>query len=498
LPDAIGGYKIQAAGAPPANGERILLGEDVVLGSRVILHLTPATPEGDEQERARFQVSRPARLRVLGSGTVLINDQVFDWVAYVAPTGVPLIDSIDPAHRLAWCQSRSIIEQLAEELATAEAEGTLPETLSVQQVWVEPNGHAQLLDFIVPAIDAPPRGPLPRSDERNAGLKLLAKVATLTLEGQARDPDAEPGSIRAAIPLHAEKRINPLVGDGNRYASVAAFRDSMRARMQEPDEVTSIHRFGQIGVMTGFLAIGLVVMFIATGLHDFVQWLTRWESAWASGWVITQYKTEEGKSTLARLEPELSKKMNDPKFRQKFEERFNSDANRAKELRDDLRRGPRAFARTVEEAGRDYEPEPHILTELIARTEKPPKSERGWLEDTPFLKSPRQQTLALVFVWPVLWTIGAYLLKGGPSMPLTGLALRRRDGKKPSRERYALRAWIVWFPVALLLAGSVLIPGFAILWWFALALVMGYALCAIMFPERPQHDRLLGLEVVPR
>ena len=48
--------------------------------------------------------------------------------------------------RLPWERGRGLLLELSEELAEAAEDGTLPNQLNLEQVWVEPNGRIKLLD----------------------------------------------------------------------------------------------------------------------------------------------------------------------------------------------------------------------------------------------------------------------------------------------------------------------------------------------------------------
>src|SRR5262249_14428283 len=61
--------------------------------------------------------------------------------------GSPLADLVADNRRLGWGEVCALLEQLADELAAACADGTLPPELSLDHVWVQPGGQVQLLDF---------------------------------------------------------------------------------------------------------------------------------------------------------------------------------------------------------------------------------------------------------------------------------------------------------------------------------------------------------------
>jgi hypothetical protein len=106
----------------------------------------------------------------------------------------------------------------------------------------------------------------------------------------------------------------------------------------------------------------------------------------------------------------------------------------------------------------------------------------------------------------------AFLLRGGPSFPMAGLALVRSDGRRAARWQAALRSALVW--------AQWLIPSTAYTvtsWWLAgrpagkspldfqrendmqwclIALIV-WALLTAWLPRRTLHDRLAGTYIVP-
>ncbi len=106
---------------------------------------------------------------------------------------------------------------------------------------------------------------------------------------------------------------------------------------------------------------------------------------------------------------------------------------------------------------------------------------------------------------PFFWLLWAILTRGGFSLTLAGLGLAQRDGRQASRLACGVRAFLVWAPLTLLLAGSRYLQEtttdafwlFWGLWIGGVALVLAYAALAILFPSRAPHDRLAGTVLVP-
>jgi hypothetical protein len=125
----------------------------------------------------------------------------------------------------AWREARVLLEDLAGELATALAEGTLPSTLTTAQVWVQHDGQAQLADLPL-AATADEESPASQSPQQRC-LDLLARVLILALEGEPRPAQASPAPLRVTLPPDAQQACERLLGIGSHYDSVGQFQEAL-------------------------------------------------------------------------------------------------------------------------------------------------------------------------------------------------------------------------------------------------------------------------------
>jgi hypothetical protein len=239
IPERVGPFRVRGA-LRWAERERALLAEDAQLGRQVWLWLRPAT-EAPLEAKLR-DVSRHTRVRWVGCG----RDGDWQWDAFLAPSGAPL-----PAvGRLSWADARPILEDLADELAAACADGTLPPSLTPQQVWVEPDGHVRLL--AVPPTGA---GPEDGDDDQRRALCFLGAAAVTTLEARPRPPEAPPAPVRAPLPPHAAEILDRLLGAGKPYATVERLQADLEETRDRPAEVTRLRRAGHLALMVLLLHI---------------------------------------------------------------------------------------------------------------------------------------------------------------------------------------------------------------------------------------------------
>jgi hypothetical protein len=265
-PDGLGPGRVgpfQVLGVVAASGaERVVLAEDPHLGRRVWLWDRPAA--GPRLTAAERDAARATRLRWVAGGVE--GDR--QWDAFLAPEGAPLSGLIAGGRRLAWAEARAILEDLADELAVAAEDGTLPVTLALDQVWVQPDGGAQLVGFTLPG-EEPAAEP---SGDQSRVLAFLQAVAVAALEGSPRPPG---GPVRAPVPVHAAAMLDRLTGTRDPYRSAEQFRADLRATRDRPTEVTRLRRLGHLALTLLLLHIplfGPTMMLLVSGAAVWQLW----------------------------------------------------------------------------------------------------------------------------------------------------------------------------------------------------------------------------------
>ncbi|HWE36541.1 MAG TPA: protein kinase [Isosphaeraceae bacterium] len=252
--ETVGPYKVRGA-VRWEDGRKVLAAEDSSLGREVWVVLRPKGSPAPTA--ARRDLGRPARPRWLAGGEQ--GDR--RWDAFVAPGGCPLADFAG-LEGLSWSDARPILHDLADELAAACDDGTLPAGLSVDQVWVEPDGRVELVDPLGAEGGRPPEQP-----EQRRALELLLRAAALALEGGRRRVKDLPTAIKAAVPLHARRILDRLLGVGAPYATMAEVRADLDATRALPTELDLGPRLVRLagfvlGVLTRFLLAALAVAIV--------------------------------------------------------------------------------------------------------------------------------------------------------------------------------------------------------------------------------------------
>jgi uncharacterized RDD family membrane protein YckC len=490
LPQTIGSYVVRGRVTIDSSAEQVWVGEDRALARTVLITLKPRSG----RDNFAPEIFRPARLRRLGNGTLDWASRSFDWTAFAAPLGGPLTDAVHRNGPLPWADARYLLDQLIEEFRTAEGDGTVPERLGIDQVWVEPNGRVQLLDC--PIANHP-------STASRSPLILLREVTSLALEGH---PRATTLPVRAPVPPHAVAVLDKLFMDGG-YCEVAELQRELAETQMTRPEVTPSVRAAQLGIQAALLASALIVMFAAAAAAGPLLAMLAQERFKQADAALSAVEDSARRTNLATDHPTLVEPLQSPRLVKRLED-FRDRKRAEAEFRRSMLLGVQRWVIAQREQHAPQSPEelagyPVQVRELVQWAGAPEYTPRGQAS-SPW---PRElwELLAALAAIPLSFVVSAGVLRGGVSMLIAGIAIVRADGRRASRGQCALRALIVWLPVTILLLGAAGVQFAAperihlalALWLLAAALLPIYIVVALRFPTRPPQDRFLGTYLVP-
>jgi eukaryotic-like serine/threonine-protein kinase len=246
MPMQMGPYRVRGA-LSWTDAERTLLAQDASLDRTVWIWLRPVSlPPLDA---ARRDINRATRIRWVAYGT----DGPWQWDAFLAPAGMPLPVLAAGPSRLNWGDVRPLLEDLAEELAASCAEGTLPPSLTPDQVWVQPDGRVQLLGTPLTGagarVTANAGGAEAAGDDEPRALHFLREVAVMALEGSDRPVDDHGDHVRAPLPVHAAEVLDRLMGERQRYGTAAELRADLDSMRDRPATVSRLRRAAHLALM---------------------------------------------------------------------------------------------------------------------------------------------------------------------------------------------------------------------------------------------------------
>ena len=230
--------------AGTALSEGFRCGYDPVLRRPVLLQQL----EGDGPSSQRRDCSRPGRLRWLQS---VMDPAGQVWDAWQAPAGSPL-SSLLQKTAPSWSNVLCWLDDLAEEFDAAQKDGTMPESLSLDRVWITSNGLAILLDQPWPGS---PANGFTTSEPQ----KLLHHLA-----------DQVPDSER---PTHADALVNGLChGTFDRISHVSGNLKHLRQKKTAVDRVKRIACTTAPMLLAG---LGFLTVYLLAPITHEREWTSR-------------------------------------------------------------------------------------------------------------------------------------------------------------------------------------------------------------------------------
>jgi len=442
------------------------------------------------------------------------------WDAYEAVPGRSFLELA--SQRQPWKRVRFLLLDLAEEMTAAAKEGSMPELLNLNRIWITADGRAKLLDFPAPRRDARltqregETTPLPGA---GSGPQLfLNQVAVAALEGRpVAATDARPALVAIPLPLHAREFLSELQSG----LSPDLLVDRLKPLLSR---LGFVSRQRRLAVIAGCMALPLtffVIGIAAVLFRPMLEWafVTQgFSSAVELGQCLDQL-AELNSSQESAAQPSV---------------RGGTDAtterNRAREAFEIIivSRFRQVITNPVtwtSVAGASIPPDRRAAAQGLLAT-RPPPTDLELKQATevvePYLKrqasggpvtplASKLVTQVYVSAWALLFVaipslIAAFTLRGGLVLRALDLTIVKNNGTPASRLRIFWRGAIAWSPALLLPALMAWwVPLFGVMSWkhaAATVLVVLLALVlvvwAALLPARGLQDRLAGTCLVPR
>ena len=269
-PLVVGAFQVSHAVRWDSNG-RVLACIDQELNRSVWLRFRGA----DDQpvSRSRRQLDRKSRLRWVASGKH--QDEHFD--VFLAPSGRPLDSIIEEHGPLGWGTVQPLLSSLAKELEHTIDDGTLPETLSTHQVWLQRDGSALLMDFPTTSDSRE----ITASSQLDRCFALAAATAVRALEGGPVDPAERRHETEqvanAIIPVFARDALSRLFPGDKRYEQVSEFTNTLAENSLRSVQEIEWKVRAQLSLLQPVFAffvaliLGLGLFVISLDYHDFLE-----------------------------------------------------------------------------------------------------------------------------------------------------------------------------------------------------------------------------------
>lgn len=456
-------------------------GFDLRLLRRVLIRRLP--PGAPPCPAAGGQVTRPGRLRWLNSRRAADEN----WDAFEGVGGEALATLCEAPQP--WGQVRFWLHDLASELAAAERDGTLPDRLAVDRIWITEEGRAKLSDVPLPGGSGTGSGEGPAAKAAADAPTLLDEVAAHALTGGASTP-ASAADVSLPLPVPARTFLQRLPG----LPGPAAAAASLRPLLDRGARITRLRRVMAVALCMVVPIMGSLAVLVGG------YFMQRWEREYPELMQMQRMLN----FWQARQNPLIPGKHLPPEdvigvyIATHFGDVIESEAWSGGFARVMISKKARAFAETslVDYAGASPEDKKQAEEAL-----KPLLQLQHLSANPPVPAFP-----VLIIAGAAAFYVGipsilmALLFRGGLVLLATGTTFVRRDGRRASRLRLFWRALVTWSPPFAVLfvaaaahaSGAVLAP--------LLAGAVAFALVAIslLLPDRGLPDRLSGTWPVMR
>ncbi len=526
LPDGatrLGPYDVVRSLALDDAGELLLAYDAALQRPLWILESPEGTPP---VPAARHTISRGGRLRWL-SGKRADGEC---WDAFEAPEGEAFLDKVQG--RQEWADVRDWIADVAGEIDAGLADGSLPDVVGLDRLWVTNGGRAKLLDFPAPlvsegaeagAVSATEWTPTgtegggPSSDDMASAQGFLSRVALSALQGRVVEADVAADSLVGPIPLRARSLLADL---GNR---VFASREELALGVHEMrGEPLTVSRWRRIAPMlvAAFLPVFVGAMYVASSalsargqtqspeLVELDLSLLRLRSGQRAVDGGDETRAQEVRALEIYISSQFGEIITDPAVRASF-------VALALVGPDDLETAQAVVDKYPNPSRQEVEDAAALLSSFL--DEMPDRVERGRTTafDVVFRSSFIISTMLRLVAGLAL--ISSVIVAGGVIFRLAGIALVNASGEDIGRIRSLARCALVWSPVFLAwVLESVMLdvlPRFfdaenAIPEWarnvqgppavVGISLLVAGAIYALRHPTRGLQDRIAGTWLVPR
>ena len=186
---------------------------------------------------ARCSVARPGRPRWLQK----VETGESTWDAFESTSGMPFSSLIENEAKVPWSTLRHWLYDVASELWAATADQTLPDQLSLDQIWITTRGRAVVLDQPWPQCDPP-----------------AERFSVEDIAGQQRFLGAIAACVDStSLPLHAQPVLQNLA-DG-KWEKLSYLAGNLRGLVDKPAAVSRGVRAGSILMLPLYVWILIVV-----------------------------------------------------------------------------------------------------------------------------------------------------------------------------------------------------------------------------------------------
>lgn len=212
-------------------------------------------PHGAGVSQDRRSLVRPARPHWLQGGDSLPGR----WDAFEAVVGSPLTEIARQNRGAPWHECRFWLLDLAEELHAAVSDGSLPESLSLEQLWIARGGRLKLLDAPVrAAAETAEDTAIHAGPAVERAIVLLREAVELSTRNQV-------------LPMHVREFADELTRRETNEQALAWAVEQLREAVKQPAALGWDQRLGVLAISMGtelsfYLAVAVGIPWAAVAL----------------------------------------------------------------------------------------------------------------------------------------------------------------------------------------------------------------------------------------
>ena len=418
-----------------------------------------------------------------------------NWDAFEGLSGKPFTSLLGQQQE--WRDLRYWLLDIADEISMAEKDGTLPETLSLDRVWITGDDRAKLLDFRAPGA---PASNMPPTHDAKAFLEQVACYALAGPDGKKYDSLK---NLCSPIPIHARKFLESmdLLPDAGKIA------ERLRPLLQN---VATVTRRRRVVMVMGGLAFPLLFSICCIVMMRMSEKLMGSQPEFKQIIELSQLLDMRNMAIFNKLKglPKLPDEQLSVYIASHYRQTISDKAVWHSSMANIIIKGAnRQFA---EKSLADHPNPSEKEIEDSTAALKPYLGAIGGLENKE-IASPSSTFLlgfpVIFLLFTALCALAAALFfRGGLVMLACGVDVVRKDGMRASRIRIFWRSLVAWSPMLLAIAllihstdlnDSVTKEMFVFYICASLFCIVP-AIWSLMLCGRSLQDRIAGTTLVPR
>ncbi len=472
-----------------SKGEEILLGYDPRLLRKVWIRKQP--PGAEPIPARQRELTRKGRLHWLAGRR--LGDEC--WDAYEAVAGQSLASIVEAPQP--WKSVRFWLFDLAEELDAAGQDGSSPDTIGPDRVWITADGRAKLLDFPAPGKD----GVGAEGASKPGAQAFLSQVAYSALAGRRSSPESNESVPPVPLPMHAREFLRTLPTAPDLPAVIA----QLRPMLDRPAAVSAGQRRGMLYlsifvavVTTPLLALLLLGVMKAKKRAETLHQLDLGPLAECATYL--EQRSGEAADGKAIEEREAMKIYVADRFRFITNAAFwTNKVVQAKFSETQRRLAEQAVATHPAPDKEEVAKATALLGSVVQGLRDGPKAvdvEKVNAEPPRFHEKDSGEAIVAFFSLGVPSLIASLLLRRGLGPRLLKIEIVAENGLPAPNWRTFLRWLYAWLPIMLTCIAAYILHS---LWPFAIFafVLVGAIIYRCVRPGRPIRERLSGTWLVP-